>query len=384
MASRISTLIAYSRRSGIAGSCIISRAQINLRNLSTLDQLKTELTSRKLPVLYDAPTETPSRLLDVTLADFLPPSPISFPSTQPETLKNTTNPPVYTLRPGHHLVYFPPASRLSELLPDGTDPDQSPGDPFVRRMWAGGRIRFSPKNPQQLRLNGTLNACVERISNVVSKGNPGEEKIFVTIERCFTGSTNENAFTQSQSSIKRGQDDQLRKTLNEDSCSLVEYRDLVFMRERSPEAAADAAKSISRVVKPAHTPTFSHTLVPTASLLFRFSALTFNAHRIHLDRSYCRDIEGHRNLLFHGPLSLVLMLEILNRYLAQQGIKKLENGTVRPEREIEEISYRNIAPLYADEELTVCLRDRNDENFDLWIQGRDGGLAVKATATTAI
>jgi hydroxyacyl-ACP dehydratase HTD2-like protein with hotdog domain len=110
-------------------------------------------------------------------------------------------------------------------------------------------------------------------------------------------------------------------------------------------------------------------IIPTQSLLFRFSALTFNAHSIHLDPQYCREIEGHRNLLVHGPLSLVLMLTVLRSQLLKGEI-------------IKQFDYRNLAPLYVDEELRVCVRKSADDEHkhEVWIEGREGGYAVKGSA----
>ena len=110
-------------------------------------------------------------------------------------------------------------------------------------------------------------------------------------------------------------------------------------------------------------------LTPTPSLLFRFSALTFNAHAIHLDPQYCREVEGHRNLLVHGPLTLVLMLSVLR--------SQLKDGEM-----VLKYEYRNLAPLYVDEPLRVCIRkDRaNDLKYVVWIEGKDGGYAVKGSA----
>lgn len=227
--------------------------------------------------------------------------------------------------------------------------------------------------------------CLERITKVSTKGKEGEEKIFVTVERRFTGLTAKRRHPWFQAdSVGTLPEDQLRKALLHDKCcSLVEERDLVFMRERTPEQAADAAKMTSKYVKHPHKSSYSISLTPTPSLLFRFSALTFNAHRIHLDKSYCNNTEGHRNLLVHGPLSLMLMLEVLNRYLADNyGVTRLGNGGTTQNRAIASIQYRNIAPLYAEELMNVCLHDRKDGGFDVWVENQDGGLAVKGTAKT--
>jgi hydroxyacyl-ACP dehydratase HTD2-like protein with hotdog domain len=118
-----------------------------------------------------------------------------------------------------------------------------------------------------------------------------------------------------------------------------------------------------------HAADFSVSLIPSQSLLFRFSALTFNAHAIHLDPQYCREVEGHRNLLVHGPLTLVLMLSVLR--------SQLESG-----EKVKGFDYRNLAPLYADEELKICVRQdgAKDNKYDVWIEGKEGGYAVKGTA----
>ena len=109
-------------------------------------------------------------------------------------------------------------------------------------------------------------------------------------------------------------------------------------------------------------PTFAVEVLPTRAHLFRFSALTFNAHAIHLDPLYARATDGHRDLLVHGPLTLALMLDALPP--------------------VASISYRNYAPLYVNERLRVCVRrpERPRKPWDVWVEGPDGGLAVKATA----
>lgn len=116
-------------------------------------------------------------------------------------------------------------------------------------------------------------------------------------------------------------------------------------------------------------PDFDVRLTPSQSLLFRFSALTFNAHAIHLDPQYCREVEGHRNLLLHGPLSLVLMVSVLR--------SQLQPGEI-----IKRLDYRNLAPLYANEELRVCVGKNADKNnkYEVWIEGKEGGYAVKGAA----
>jgi len=298
----------------------------------------------------------PTRLLQATLADFLPTgfTPAKIPRSH--------------LPPGYHLAYFPNPTRLSTLLPDGTDPTQSPGPPFNRRMWAGGQMTFST---DRIRLVGRPCHCTEKITDVQIKGQGVDQKIFVQVAR--------NVFPG-----RLPDDPEEQKTTKGDIKSVVEeFRTLVFMHDDRQAVTADTLKP-PKILKPTQTPDFSHTLVPTPALLFRFSALTFNAHAIHLDKQYCRETEGHRNLLVHGPLCLVFMLEVLRGYLRKVNRQRSDSKSER----IFYIEYRNMAPLYAEEEMKVCIKlkdkDEAQGTWDVWIEGKDGGYAVKALVKTSL
>lgn len=137
-------------------------------------------------------------------------------------------------------------------------------------------------------------------------------------------------------------------------------------------------------------PEYSFKLTPSASLLFQFSALTYNAHAIHLDAEYCRSIEGHRGLLVHGPLTLVLMLSAV-RARVHPIVSGQEGNNVNPARYIHKFEYRNLAPLYAGEELRVCVRRNPQErvgdreqfsNWDVWVENSQGSMCVRGTAVT--
>ncbi|KAI9785889.1 MAG: hypothetical protein M1835_003213 [Candelina submexicana] len=371
--------------------CVFARRSspcltVQQRGNSSLSYLHAQLTSRQLPLSYDYLSPQPSHLLDVSLADYLPPffgapaipgsghtrsslSSSSTPST-PSTLPVARD--ARLLPPAYHLVYFPPAVPSCQLLPDGTDPLQAPGPPFVRRMWAGGRVRWNKESRFQLRLRGGRAFCMEGIRDVQIKGVEGDEKVFVGIERRVAELGHDKALDLNEEKELRerywSKDEEDMK-----DCGVIEKRYLVFMRERSRKAAADAAKAQGKVVKPSHGPTFTHTLIPAASLLFRFSALTFNAHAIHLDKGYCRDIEGHKNLLVHGPLSLVLLVSLLRNHLI--------NNHKDDNLHVSDISYRNLAPLYAEEEMKLCGREVDEGKYELWAQTPAGGYAVRCTAS---
>ncbi len=239
---------------------------------------------------------------------------------------------------------------------------------------------FSPSTPP---LAGTRFVCMEGIRDVQIKGLHGSEKVFVGIERRI-GPIPESLFssTEDEETIRsvmwRADSNDLGP-----STTIIERRNIVFMQSKTPSVAAgDAAvpSQGTKVVRAVHTPTFSHTLIPTPQLLFRYSALTFNAHSIHLDKSYCREVEGHRNLLVHGPLSLTLMLEVLRRYL-------IDIFPERPPR-VDEVEYRNLAPLYAEEPMTVCGREirvgsDGDGEYEVWVEGKEGGYAVRGKVRTS-
>ncbi|KAL8746491.1 MAG: hypothetical protein Q9190_001496 [Brigantiaea leucoxantha] len=305
-----------------------STEQINV------DKLREEMLSRKLPVLKGLLATEQTKLLQVTLEDFLP--------SKYRQLQTSLENGLEAIPLSHTLVYFPPMVPLSSLLSDGTDPLQAPGEPFTRRMWAGGELRGLPRH----RWLPVSAVCKEEIVDVYVKGLEGDEKVFVKL---------------------------LRKAKTKENPLMSELRTIVFMRERPEGATSQAAPR--KVVQPPHEPDLSHTLIPTAALLFRFSALTFNAHAIHLDKQHCVKTEGHRNLLVHGPLSLVLMMELLRTELGNPVKGQLSEV-------IQDIEYRNIAPLYAEEEMKVCIRRKEEGLWETWIQGPDGGLAVRATAKT--
>jgi len=120
-------------------------------------------------------------------------------------------------------------------------------------------------------------------------------------------------------------------------------------------------------------PEFSHTITPSTALLFRFSALTFNAHSIHIDQGYAQSIEGYRDILVHGPLTLTLLLTVFQTHISKSG------------QEIASIDYRNLTPLLVEQPMRICAKPKNGANsgsWNVWVEGNDGRLAVKGTIQT--
>lgn len=285
-----------------------------------------------------------------------------------------------TLMPTHHLVYFPNVQATNLLLPDGTDSWQSPGPPFTRRMWAGGNMFFLRDIP----MNGHSFHCVETIETVTPMGREEREKLFVRVKRSVFAGRYPGELARRRS---EGAKDELST-----NAYLIEGRVLAFMRDDNPDAARTMSQAPSRVLKPKWKPHFSHTMVPTRELLFRFSALTYNAHAIHLDRAYCREVEGHRNLLVQGPLTVMLMMEVLRTHIrncADSGSLSpgKENDPKEPQKVVA-VDYKNLRPLYVDEEMRICVRRvrASDSDgitpWDVWIEGADGGYAVRGRVKT--
>jgi hypothetical protein len=200
------------------------------------------LTLRPPVYISDYLTPTPSHLLNITLADVIPrecyPSHfetsdlalphIPFPSEQ---IASSSSHPV--LPQGHHLVYFSPQVRGRDLLDDGTDPLQSPGPPLVRRMWAGGSLRYPTSITQQLRSNRTRSICQESISGVKHTGSPefNDEKMFVSIDRhIMTGSEDVN------------------EKLCARNVAVLERRNLVFLPKISTQEARERVERPDKIL----------------------------------------------------------------------------------------------------------------------------------------
>ena len=326
------------------------------------------MTARSLPPLHDPCSYLNSYLLSNTLEDFLPP-----PLERVSSL-NLSDGRLKAMPLAHHLVYFPPPLPLSSLQHDGTDPLHSPGLPFTRRMWAGGKINCSG-----LMLNHTPAFCLERITDLVIRGQEGQETALVRIERHTDNyEKRDDDFTISENPFETKEE--LFRYYS--ARSPTEVRNLIFLRDNFRKPDPDGKFHYPKFIKPTGASDFSHTLVPSAALLFRFSALTFNAHAIHLDKHYCQEIEGHRNLLVHGPLTVILMVEFLRRHLENIYVRSGRPPDSMPM--IASLEYRNLAPLYAEEEMKICGKKGKDGEYEMWIEGKEGGLAVRGAVKTEV
>ncbi|WP_418317223.1 FAS1-like dehydratase domain-containing protein [Piscinibacter sakaiensis] len=238
------------------------------------------------------------------------------------------------LHPLWHWLYFLPLHQQSEIGTDGHARRGGflPPVPLPRRMWAGSQLEF--RSPIRV---GDVVERRSTIANVTSKDGRSGKLVFVKVRhelRC------------------NGADD----------LALVEFHDIVYRDAKQPtdvepppqQAAQDAA--------------WRRTIVPDEVLLFRYSALTFNGHRIHYDRKYVTEVEGYPGLIVHGPLIATLLLDLLRRNA--------------PEAEVASFSFKAVRPTFDLHPFQVNGQPSDDGNsVRLWAQDHDGWLTMDAVAT---
>ena len=229
-----------------------------------------------------------------------------------------------------HWFYFLPRGVQSELSIDG-HPRRGgfmPPIPYPRRMFAGARLTVHAP----LRLTVPAERIGE-IRNVELKSGKSGALAFVTVGYRF---------------------------VQDGALCLEEEQDIVY---REPGAPVPAPVTAEWPTPPATS--WSRVVTPDTRLLFRFSALTFNAHRIHYDRPYTMTEEGYPGLVVHGPLTAALLAQLAER----------ESG-----RRIASFSFRGLAPLF-DTAPFRLVGARTGDMVTLEAVRSDGVIAVSATAT---
>lgn len=111
---------------------------------------------------------------------------------------------------------------------------------------------------------------------------------------------------------------------------------------------------------------YNRDYVQTPITLFRFSALTFNGHKIHYNKDWCQIVEGHRDLVVHGPLNLINMVNLW---------RDVKGGDVQPKK----ITYRATSPLYAGEKYRVMMDDEVDKISQVKIVDSYGVISMLGT-----
>ena len=235
------------------------------------------------------------------------------------------------LPPLWHWLFFVPRPRQSALGPDGhaARGDFLPPVALPRRMWAGGRLTWHAP----LRVGDEVSR-VSRIASVTQKKGRSGDLVFVLVRHEISNKT---------------------------GLALIEEHDIVY--RPAPEAGSSA-------VPPPRAPTdeiWSRRIVPDDVLLFRYSALTFNGHRIHYDRRYVTEVEGYPGLVVHGPLIATLLVDLLR--------------CQRPDAIFARFSFRAVGPLFEPFPFELCGRpDPGGRSVQLWARDAEGGLAMQATA----
>jgi 3-methylfumaryl-CoA hydratase len=233
------------------------------------------------------------------------------------------------LPPLWHWLYFLPHPRQSEVGAGG-HPERGgflPPVPLPRRMWAGGRLTFA--RPLRIGENITRVSTVADVSH--KQGRTGE-LVFVLARHAISDST---------------------------GLALSEEHDIVYREMQKPGDATpqpQAAPEDHAWIREIHA---------DPVMLFRYSALTFNGHRIHYDRKYVTEVEGYAGLVVHGPLIATLLMDLLRRNL--------------PEATVAQFSFRAVKPLFDLAPFFVCGRQEG-KTMRLWAKDVDGWLAMEATA----
>ena len=229
------------------------------------------------------------------------------------------------LPPFWHWLHFREAAPRAAL---GRDGHPAPGAfmPPVgraRRMWAGGRLWFHA--PLRLGAPATRRST---IADVTRKTGRSGALTFVTVRN---------------------------EMLQDGAVAVSEEQDIVYRPDPAPRAARPAPQQA-----PAEA-THRRDWIFDSVMLFRYSALTFNGHRIHYDADYAREVEGYPGLVVHGPLLATLLLELAGEIAGP------------PAR----FAFRATAPVVAGEEVCVCAASGGTS---LWCVGADGRLAMQAEA----
>ena len=283
-----------------------------------MDALQTELSSwiGRSETVHDTIGPTPVVALTATL---------DHPAAAVE--------PGSPLPPLWHWLYFLPMHRQSEIGADGHAKRGGflPAVPLPRRMWAGSQFEFRAP----LRVGDRI-ARTSTIADVSSKQGRSGQLVFVKVRhelRC-------NGATEP---------------------ALVEFHDIVYREaQRADDVAPPQVASGDA--------SWRREIVADDVLLFRYSALTFNGHRIHYDRRYVTEVEGYPGLIVHGPLIATLLLDLLRRE--------------QPGAQLASFDFKAVRPTFDLHPFHVNGRPQADaKSIRLWASDHEGWLTMDATAT---
>jgi 3-methylfumaryl-CoA hydratase len=266
-----------------------------------------------------------------TIEDFAAPFPVraliaTFDEKDPEPRMGDPLPPLW------HWLYFLEVAPQSKIGPDGHGErgDFLPPVELPRRMWAGSRFIF---DGPPLKIGDGIKR-VSTIKSVEPKTGASGNMVFVTVSHRISGPQ---------------------------GASLTEEHDIVYREAAKPGEPQREPKKASADA------TWSKTIDATPVLLFRFSALTFNGHRIHYDQPYVTGVEGYPGLIVHGPLMGMVQIEMARR--------------ANPARTPASFEFRALSPVFAGAPFSVHGRQEADGSVSTWIADPRGGLAQQGKAT---
>jgi 3-methylfumaryl-CoA hydratase len=235
------------------------------------------------------------------------------------------------LPPLWHWLYFLPLHRQSEIGPDGHARRGGflPPVPLPRRMWAGSQFEF--RAPLRLGDRAERTSTITEVT--VKQGRTGT-LVFVTVRHEI-------------------------RVNGAAGPALVEFHDIVYRDAKQPGDVESPPMPAPQGAA------WQREIVPDDVLLFRYSALTFNGHRIHYDRRYVTEVEGYPGLIVHGPLIATLLMDLLRRELPDADVAGFRFKAVRPTFDL--------YPLRVNGQ-------REGDTVRLWAQDHEGWLTMDAVA----
>ena len=273
----------------------------------------------KSETLADDVTAVPVRALSATLD-----------LAVPDTSAGMALPPLW------HWLYFLPLYRQSDLGADGHARLGGflPPVPLPRRMWAGGRLRWSQANPLVV---GDAVRRVSRIESVTHKAGRTGDLLFVLVRH---------------------------EVHNSKGLAITEEHDIVYRAAARPDDPQPAPVAAEKGAA------WQREITPDDVLLFRYSALTFNGHRIHYDRRYATGVEGYPGLVVHGPLIATLLADLVRRHAPGAFMRSFDFKAVRPTFDLH--------PLRVNAQPSA-----DGKTVRLWAQDHEGWLTMEANAELA-
>jgi 3-methylfumaryl-CoA hydratase len=234
------------------------------------------------------------------------------------------------LPPLWHWLYFLPTARQSVLGADGHPARGGflPPVPLPRRMWAGGRFVFH----QPLRVDEAITR-ISTVQDVTVKHGRNGALCFVLVRHEVAGGN---------------------------GLALVEEHDIVYRDLPQPGEAPATPRPVRT------DDTWHRDIHPSDPLLFRYSALTFNSHRIHYDRRYVTETEGYPGLIVHGPLIATLLIDLLRR---------------NTDRTVASFRFRAVSPLFDVAPFSVHGAPDGKGGVALWARNATGHVAMEAEAS---